>query len=276
MTPGVLLALCSALVWGSGDFCGGRAAARHDPFQVLGLSAIAGIALLASASLVFGERVQAVAPLLWSAAAGVAGALGIAALYRGLAIGRAATVAPLAAVVAAACPVVFAAVVEGPPRPAQVAGFFLALTGIWLVSRSAAASGDPRGGVRMGALAGLGFGGFLILIAQVPHESVFVPLLVARIVMLVVAVVVLTWRQTAVLPSSPHPVAFAAGILDAGGNILYLLAQHLVRIDVAGVLSSLYPVATVMLSRVIVRERISTSQWIGAAVCLVAVVLITS
>jgi drug/metabolite transporter (DMT)-like permease len=271
----VSLALLSALVWGSGDFCGGRAATRHNGFQVLALSALAGVTLLAIASVGFGEHIPGGRALLWSAGAGVAGALGIVALYSGLAAGSSATVAPLAAVIAAATPVVFAAVAEGIPRPVQMAGFSLALAGIWLVSTTAGDADASRAGMRLGGLAGLGFGGFLVLIAQVPQDSVFVPLLVARAVMLGVAVIVLTVRLTPVFPSRPHPVAFLAGLLDAAGNVLYLLAEHLVRVDVAGVLSSLYPVATVLLSRTILRERVTTSQWIGAAVCLAAVVLIT-
>jgi drug/metabolite transporter (DMT)-like permease len=276
MSDGVILALCSAFVWGSGDFCGGRATARHDRFQVLGLSALAGLALLGAAALMTAEKSPSMAAVLWSAVAGLAGAAGIVALYSGLALGSSATVAPLAAVVAAASPVAYAAILQGVPKAGQVGGFALALVGIGLVSRSAAGSATSRAGVRLGALAGVGFGGFLILIAQVPHASVFLPLLTARAVMLAVAVVVMAIRRTRLFPARPHPMAFAAGFLDAGGNILYVLAEHTARIDIAGVLSSLYPVATVLLSRIILGERIAPSQWVGATACLVAILLITA
>jgi len=273
---GVILGLCSALVWGSGDFCGGRAATRHDPFQVLGLAAVAGMVVLGTAALGVGEAVPPGSALLWAAAAGVSGALGIVALYRGLAVGRSATVAPLAAVVAATCPVLYEVAIEGLPRPIQLGGFLLALGGIWLVSQSASHAPASRAGVRLGLLAGLGFGGFLIFIAQTPHGSVFVPLLIARAMMLATAVVVLGTRRTALLPTRPAPIAFLAGVLDSGGNVLYVLAQQHVRLDIAAVLSSLYPVATVVLARVILHERVSGSQWVGAAVCLSAIVLITA
>lgn len=274
MTLGVLLAIGSALVWGSGDYCGGRAARRHDPFQVLALAATSGIALLAVAAAVVGESLPSRGDLAWAAVAGAAGACGIVALYRGLAVASAATVAPLAAVTAATLPVLFAFAVEGPPRPAQLAGFLLALAGIWLVTRAAADRQASRTGARLGVLAGIGFGAFLILIAQVAPATVYVPLAVARVVMLAAAVGTLSVRRIPIPVLGASPVALLAGVLDAGGNILYLLAQHRVRLDVAAVLSSLYPAATVALSRLVGGEPVTRTQWIGAAVCLAAVVLI--
>jgi drug/metabolite transporter (DMT)-like permease len=58
--------------------------------------------------------------------------------------------------------------------------------------------------------------------------------------------------------------------------VLYLLAGQHVRLDVAAVLSSLYPVATVLLARTVTGEPVSRWQWAGAAVCFAAVVLITA
>jgi drug/metabolite transporter (DMT)-like permease len=72
-----------------------------------------------------------------------------------------------------------------------------------------------------------------------------------------------------------NPVALLAGVLDAGGNILYMLARQFTRLDVAAVLSSLYPVATVVLARIVLKEQVSRGQWVGAGVCLAAIALIT-
>lgn len=274
MTLGVGLAIASALVWGSGDYCGGRAARDRDPFQVLGLAAVAGVVLLTLAAVIRSETVAVDAGMAWAAAAGLSGAIGIVALYRGLAVGSAAAVAPTAAVVAAALPVLFSAATEGMPTPVQSAGFGLALAGIWLVARAAPGGADSRAGIRLGLLAGVGFGGFLILIAQVERSSVFVPLAVARMMMLVVGLLVLAGRGLPLPGIGSSPMALAAGVLDAGGNVLYLFARQHVRLDVAAVLSSLYPVATVLLARVISNEPVSPTQWVGAAVCLAAVGLI--
>lgn len=276
MTSGVVLALCSALVWGSGDYCGGRAARRLDPFQVLALAAVSGIGLLAAAALIAGESLPGLDSVLWSAGAGVAGACGIVALYRGLAVGNAATVAPLAAVVAAVLPVLFTVALEGAPQVVQLGGFVLALAGIGLVARATPTGGDSHLGAKLGVLAGVGFGGFLILIAQVEAAAVYVPLAVARLVMLVTAVATLAARRVPLPAPFGTPIGLVAGVLDAGGNILYLLARQQVRLDVAAVLSSLYPVATVVLARLVSREPVTRMQWVGAVVCLMAVVLITA
>jgi drug/metabolite transporter (DMT)-like permease len=63
-------------------------------------------------------------------------------------------------------------------------------------------------------------------------------------------------------------------MLDTTGNVLYLLATHYTRIDVAGVLVSLYPVFTVILSRALLAQPVHAVQWAGVALCAVAVALI--
>jgi drug/metabolite transporter (DMT)-like permease len=214
--------------------------------------------------------------LVWAASAGVAGAGGIAALYRGLAIGSAAIVAPTAAVITAALPVIFNGITAGLPHPLQFAGFIAAILGIWLVARAGGSSTTSGDGLRLAIIAGIGFGGFLILIAQVRSEFVFLPLAVTRTMTLVAALGLLLVRGVAVPALTANPVALVAGVLDAGGNVLFLLARQHTRLDIAAVLSSFYPVATVVLSRVILHERVTATQWVGAGVCLAAVALITS
>jgi drug/metabolite transporter (DMT)-like permease len=83
-------------------------------------------------------------------------------------------------------------------------------------------------------------------------------------------------RGVAVPALTANPVALVAGVLDAGGNVLFLFARQYTRLDIAAVLSSFYPVATVFLARVILRERVTALQWLGAGVCLLAVALITA
>jgi drug/metabolite transporter (DMT)-like permease len=274
MGLGVLLALCSACVWGSGDFCGGRATTRMDPIQVLALSALSGIVMLAGLALLAREQLRVDASLGWAAVAGVCTAVGVAALYRGLSIGSAASVAPVAAVTAALLPVVYGVISAGLPRPTQIAGFATALVGIFLVARAAPASAGSRAGMRLGFLAGLGFGSFLVLIAKSGSHAVYLPLAVARIVMFATALVLMMARGTRIPSITSSPVALLAGVFDAGGTALYLLAQMYVRLDIAAVLSSMYPAATVVLSRLVLAETVTPTQWVGALVCVGAVALI--
>src|SRR3954447_17162821 len=120
---GALVALTSALVWGAADFAGGAATRRGHQFQVVALSAFAGIVMLAVCALVFRERLPPATTVMWAAAGGIAGAIGLASLYLGLSLGSAATVAPTAAVVTAVLPVVFSGLDSGWPHGTRLAGF---------------------------------------------------------------------------------------------------------------------------------------------------------
>jgi len=273
MSFGILLALISAMVWGSGDFVGGAATRRSHQFQVLALSALSGIVLLTLLAWLF-ETVPSRANAAWAAAAGLAGAIGIASLYHGLAIGGAAMVAPVAAVVTAAIPAVYTAFAVAPPSAWQLAGFLAAVAGIWLVTRQPqTAEASSRKGVSQALAAGIGFGTFLILIAQVDRTLVFGPLVVARTVMLAMGLVLMLVRGISFPGLTSNPLALVAGALDAGGNIFFVLARQHTRLDVAAVLSSLYPVATVVLARIVWREPVAPQQWAGVGMCLLSVAL---
>lgn len=272
---GVVLALLSAGVWGGGDFLGGVAARRAHAFHVLLAAALAGVTFLGLLAWWAGESWPDGSGRLYAMGAGCAGALGIAALYRGLAGGSAAAVAPVAAVLTAIVPVLVNIVTVGPPSMTQCAGFALALLGIWLVAGAAPSHATDRRSLMLAAAAGLGFGVFLVLIAHVDRSQVFGGLALARAVTVVVALLLTMSVRTSWPPRASYPVAFAAGTLDAGGNALYLLAAQYTRLDVAAVLSSLYPVSTVLLAWLVDKQTIGGWQWTGAAACLAAVVLIT-
>ncbi len=279
----MLSALMSAAVWGSGDFSGGLASRRGNQHQVLVVVTLSGALLLAALTLLRREALPT-GPAFWqAAAAGLAGGIGIVFLYRGLSIDRAATVAPVAAVVTGAIPVLIGALSQGLPNVWQLLGFALALVGIFLVSRSpeaegggqsAGPTGRTREGLLMAVCAGLGFGGFFVLLPATAPGQVFAPLLIARLASLVMALVLLVNRRQPFPMPTAHPIALLAGVLDSGGNIFYAIAKQYTRLDIAAVLSSFYPAATVLLAWIILKERVAPLQWVGAALCLAAVVLI--
>jgi drug/metabolite transporter (DMT)-like permease len=273
---GIFFALASALSWGGGDFSGGFATRRSNQFHVLAVSSLSGIVILVVCTLIWHEAIPSTSSLIWAAAAGVVGAVGLASLYRALSLDSAATVASTSGVIGAALPVVFSALVDGMPGIPRLVGFLLTFLGIWLVSRSVGADTSiSRRGFFLACLAGVCFGGFFILIAQVNSGEVFLPLIVSRFVSFCVALLFI-WFNRLSLPSiKSNPVTLLAGVLDALGNVFFLLAVQFTRLDIAVVLSSLYPAFTVLLSFFILKEKISRSQRVGVVVCLAAIVLIT-
>lgn len=273
---GILFALTAALFWGSGDFSGGFATRKASPFQVLALSAIAGIVVLATAALVTQETLPPATGIFWSLLAGLSGAVGITSLYTALSRGNAAAVAPISAVLGAAIPVGFTFLSRGSPAVLQLIGFGLAFIGIWLVSRSALMEGQKTNS-RLGLafLAGAGFGGYFIFIGQVEGSGVFIPLFFARGVMFLGALLLLAFKRLPLPSIRANPIAPLAGVLDAAGNVFFLLAITFSRLDFAVVISSLYPAVTVLLAGFILKEKVGNWQKAGVVLCLAAILLIS-
>ncbi len=269
-----LYGLGASATWGAADFCGGLAARRASVFGVvLGAPPVGVLALLALA-LGSGEALPGRADLLWGLGAGAAGSVGLAALYRALSIGQMGVVAPTVALISGVIPVLVGVALEGLPRPLQIAGFALALVAIVLIARPQGVDGPPRG-LGMAALSGLGISGFYILLDRIGEGALFWPLAASRLSSLsVMALAVLISRQRAVPARSVLlPVSLAGG-LDVIGNVCFKLAVQIGRLDSGTVLSSLYPVTTLLLARLILDERIRGLQAIGAALALAAIVLI--
>jgi len=273
---GAALGLASAASWGAGDFTGGLASRRSPVLGVLATGQAAGVSAIACLALATGEAWPAGATLAWGAAAGAAGAVGLAALYRGLAIGQMGLVAPVSAVLSAAIPVAAGALSLGVPAPARLAGFAFALAGIWLV---AGAGGREPGrgvaGLGLALVAGVGFGAFLVLMDRGARGGTFWPLAAARATSLALALgAAIASRRPWAPPARALPLVLSSGLLDAGGNAFFVLATQAGRMDVAAVTSSMYPASTVVLAAVVLRERMSRRQAAGVVAVLLAIGLI--
>jgi len=272
---GLLSALASALVWGAGDFVGGLAAHRRAPYQIVALASLAGVPLLLLFAYLANEGLPPPPDILWATAGGISGAVGVAALYRGLSTGSAAIVAPTAGVVSAAIPVIVASLLEGLPPGTRLAGIFAGLVGIGLVSKPADTRVESvRSSLGLSVLAGGGFGGFFVAIAQLKGGLLFAPLVIAKLAAVAFASLILVIRREPLPSLVGHPIALLAGALDAGGNFFYLFAVQHVRLDVAAVLSSMYPATTVILSAALLHEEIRSLQVVGVGLCLTGVALI--
>jgi drug/metabolite transporter (DMT)-like permease len=270
------LSLAAAGSWGGGDFCGGLAAKRVSVFRVVAVAHGCGLIAMVVMAWRTGEAVPPRADLLWGAVAGFAGAFGIAALYKALAVGRMGVVAPVASVVTGVLPVLVGFRTEGMPDRIQLAGFVLALVSIWLVARPNEYV-DSHRGLGLAVLAGVMFGFFLVAGKQAGHHGVFWPLVAARITSTLLMLLIV-----ALSPCDPRPWRGAlwpmvlSGVLDSAGNALFIAATRHGRLDVAAVLTSLYPASTVVLARVLLKEQISKLQGAGIIGALLSVALIST
>ena len=273
---GVLFALTAAISWGSGDFTGGYASRRMNQYPVLFLTSIGSLSILILMAIWLGESLPNWLNLFYAILAGILGALGLAALYQGLSIGNPAIVAPVAGIIGALFPMFVGIIAQGPPGKSQLLGFGLAFAGIWLVTRlKDNQDQESKRSLETAILAGLGFGGFLALIAQVDSREIFTPLLAAKLSSLITAVVLVRRTNQSLPRITNNPIALVSGVLDAGGNVFYLYATHYARLDVVAILASLYPIWTVLLSYTVLKKQVLSMQWIGIFVCIIAIILIT-
>ncbi len=271
----VVFGLLASLCWGSGDFSGGLASRRTNATSVVVLAYLTGFVLLVALALLAREPLPSATDVILGAIAGVIGSIGLVSFYQALSVGRMGVAAPVSAVLTAALPALFSAFTQGLPTLVQVAGFLLALLAIWFISRPEKTRGRPEG-LGLALLAGCCFGLFFILISRVQHGSTYWPLAVARISSVIFLIIVLLARRQPMLPKMKvAPLILIAGVLDALGNAFFVLAAHAGRLDVAAVLSALYPAATVLLAALVLRERVTRVQSIGILLAIIAVPLIS-
>ena len=272
----MLFGLGSALAWGAGDFGGGLTSRRAPVFGVVFISQIVGMALALVLALVLGETWFDRSDLGWSVAGGIAGGIGITSLYRALSIGRMSVVAPVTAVLAALIPVGVGFVTEGLPSQVVLMGITIAIAAVVLVSRVEDEADGRSAGLGLALLAGVGFGLFGVCIGQLGDGHVFGPLTVVRATEAVMLLGVIVVTRSAWRPPRDLVLAIVAvGVLDMAGNGAYILAAQAGTLAVAAVLSSLYPVTTVVLATLVLHERITRTHAVGIVLAAIAVTMIS-
>lgn len=274
----VLLALCSAATYGVGDFMGGMATKRAGASAVLLWSHLVGVVLLLVVVAVDGGVLTA-RDVGLGALGGVAGALGVAMLYRALSIGPMSVVAPVTALLAPAVPVVAGFVDGERPGATALVGMVAALAAIVLVSAEGGGSLRPSDlrGVTLALAAGMGFGLFFVALSYTDDSSGMWPLVGARAMSVTaVGALALLGRLDAVVERGRTRLLTAgAGALDVTANVFFLLAIREGLLSVVSVLTSLYPVSTVVLASVVLKERFAPLQRVGMAIAIPAAILIS-
>ena len=274
------------MLYGAADFTGGLTTRRASTIPVVLLSQAAGMAVLALILPLLPHTSPTRADLLWGAAAGLTGGIGVALLYHALAIGTMAVVAPTTAVCAVAIPVVVSVLLGERPAPLAIAGIALGIVSIVLVSQQRETRGQheapasPRSrqsGIGTALASGIAIGFFLLSFAQTGSGAGLWPLLVARLVSVTLfGVMAIAGGRAIRMPARVTALAIVAGVMDMLANALYLLAVRQGPLSIVVTLSSLYPASTVLLARIVLGERLQPWQITGVGCALAAVVLIVS
>jgi drug/metabolite transporter (DMT)-like permease len=278
------LALASAALYGAADFLGGLASRRASTIAIVLVSQGAGLVPLAL--LLFAlPGTPSGQDFIWGAIAGLAGSVGVALLYRALAIGTMSIVAPTTAVCAVMLPVLVEALRGERLPPVTQGGIGLAVVAIVLVSqqesRESADAGSTRpivpAGIGLALTSGVAIGLFFLALARTSAAAGLWPLFASRgLSILIFGTIAAAGSQGFRLDRKVFKIAVACGVVDMLANALYLLASRGGPLSVVVTLASLYPASTVVLARVVAGERLSRRQGIGVACALAAVVVIVS
>jgi len=271
-----VLAVLSSITYGAADFCGGLATRRSSPlFAVVVVSQLSGLILLLIALPFLPRASPTTIDLAWGAAAGLAGGIGVALLYRALAIGVMSVIAPVTAVCSVIIPVVVGLALGERPALLAILGILLAIVAIILVSQT----GEARAaaGVWTAIASGIAIGVFLVFLGRTGSAAGIWPLIPSRAVSVSFFTVAgLLSREKLVPRRDSLWIVIAGGISDMIANVLYLMAVRMGLLSIVATVTSLYPTSTIILARIVLHERLRALQQIGVVCAAIAIVLIVS
>lgn len=290
----IALALAAAASYGVSNFVGPLLTRELPVVPVLVVGQVVAFVVSVTAVAIGGDPVPGSGALVAALIAGAGNALGVAGFYRAAELAPLSIVAPIAAT-AAVLPVVLGIATGDPLVAAQIAGIVLAVAGVAAASarqgagagsnreppRPAGGSGErsprTRAGIVFALLAAVGFGVFLAGMGPASNGGVSWAVAVSRasLLLLLVGGAALGGLEQRV-PAAALPKAAIPGVLLFAGTVAYSFATQEGPLSIVSVLGSLFPVVTVALALVILRERLAWVQWVGVAATLVGVVLIST
>ena len=270
-----LFAIASAALYGAADFLGGMASRRASTMAVVVWSQAAGLVMLLLVLPLLPDASPSRSDWFWGAVAGIAGSVGVGLLYRALAIGTMAVVAPTTAVCAVVIPVMAGLLAGERVAGLTIAGIGLAVVAIVLVSQERGTTSVARKGIGIAFLSGVAIGFFFLALARTAPAAGMWPLVASRAISLVLfGGLGLATAQPMMMASPVARIAIGGGVVDMAANALYLAATRYGALSIVVTLASLYPASTVILARVVLGERLSRWQIAGVVCALGAIVLI--
>ena len=276
----VILGFLTAVVYGFADFFGAIASRKISSLKVTAVSGLVGFAFLSTMVPFFGANFSELA-IITGVAAGIASAVGISALYASLAIGPISIVSPMGAVLGALVPMTFGFLVGDRFGPIALVALALILVAVALVGfiPGTDARLPSAKGLLFAAIAGAGIGTILIVLKYSPPDSGVASILVMRLVSSLFLNIVLlgVWlrnrnrgqaKTNEKVPNKFWWGVVAAGIFDSSANIFFTLALRSGSLSVVSVLTALYPLGTIILARLVLKERIAKLQMVGVLLAL--------
>ena len=270
---GVGAGLLSALSFGTGDFAGAVASRRVGALAAVAGAHGVGLVSLLIAAAWLRPPLPGLDAIGIALLAGVAGAAGLAALYRGMSLGAMGLVAALSGVGSLAIPLTVGALLGARVSPVQLVGVACA------AAAAAAASGASRTelgrqSLALAAAASVSLGAWYVLIdlAAGAGDPLYA-LLFSRAASAGLTAAVAVRRLVGV--RLPVRLLIAAGLFDVGGNAFYVVAGDLLGIGLGAALTGLYPIVTMLWARSVLGERLPPLGLLGVALALVGIVLIS-
>jgi len=275
-----LLALLSSALWGSADFFAGRMSKKHHPFAVLGFSQVIGLFVGLLILVISGNWQGKVFGfdgfLIPGILAGLAGYIGLACLYEGLSTGRMGVVAPISSM-SAVVPLAYALATGDALSTLAFIGVFVALIGVFCASGPELSQGMPIKPLLLALGAAAGFGLSLTFIAVGSETSALLTMVSMRGATFFVTIsIALKFRTTGKFGRQDLPLLIFIGAADFLANLLLGVATTKGLVSVAMVFGSLYPIATALLAFKFLHERLHKVQYIGIALAVSGVSLISA
>jgi drug/metabolite transporter (DMT)-like permease len=279
----VTLAFASSVVLGGTDFLAGLKSRRLGVLKVLVVSQLCSLLLLLPVMLVTGTQIPSgTAFTLFALGSGAAQVVGVVAFWRGLSVGAMGVVAPITAAGGGGIPVAFGLLEGDSPGPIELVGVALAVIGVVLASYEPGERSEGARplatGIGYALIAGIGFGTFYVCISKaVDHGDTFSAAAATRLfTAAAMAIVALAARQRVRVGREDLPSVAAVGFLEITGIMLFAGAAESGEIAIIGALAALYPLTTVTLARVLLKEKLHRLQRLGGLLAIAGVVAIGS
>ncbi len=276
-----LLALLSSAMWGTSDYFAGRLSKKHHPFAVLGFTQVIGLAVGLLIVAISGDWQGKVLGfdgfLIMGALAGLSGYIGLACLYEGLSTGRMGVVSPISSM-SAVVPLAYALIFNGDSLSTITSvGVVVALVGVFCASGPELSQGLPLKPLLLALGAAAGFGFALTFIAMGSQSSALLTMVSMRgATFFVTMAIALKFKTTGGFSKKEMPALIFIGAADFIANLLLGIACTKGLVSIAMVFGSLYPIATAVLAFKFLHERLHKVQYIGIALAVTGVSLISA